>query len=415
MTPQVGATGDGETADFGGTLRELRVGRGWSLRDLGERIRFNRGYIGKVEQGEKFPDRQFAELADRALGANGSLAVIWRDASQERQKALAAGRMLIVSTRDSLKMIAAAEVSMDLADLERATSELSVAYLGAAPAPMLHAAVELRGEALRRLRSRQYRPNEFADLYQIAGRLQGVLAYAALDLGDSTVAMTHADAALVCAENSGDRELRAWVRGTQGLISRFDSDYRRALAFVADGLADQVTGVSRLRLLCGYAQCQANLGDSAGSNRALDQVQRERGKLSSAGSPSGIFDFSEAKQHYYAGSSLIWLNETSDADRAIRESSEAIRLWEGGSDDDRSLDDEALARVYQGTAFLKLGRVEEATAAVRPVLDLPGERRISWIRKRIGRMAEMLAAKRFAGVREADQLQAEVRHFVQNT
>ena len=69
VTPQAGATGDGETADFGGTLRELRVGRGWSLRDLGERIRFNRGYIGKVEQGEKFPDRQFAELANRALGA----------------------------------------------------------------------------------------------------------------------------------------------------------------------------------------------------------------------------------------------------------------------------------------------------------------------------------------------------------
>lgn len=415
MAQEAGTAGQSRTADFGGTLRALRVGREWSLRDLAEKIRFNRGYIGKVEQGEKFPDRQFAELADRALGADGSLLAAWRAASEERQKALAAGRMLAVSTRDSLKMIAAAEESMELADLERATNELSLAYLGAAPAPMLHAAVELRSDALRRLRSRQYRPNELADLYQIAGRLQGVLAYAALDLGDSAVAMTHADAALVCAENSGDRELRAWVRGTQSLISRFDSDYEKALAFVADGLAHRATGVSRLRLLCGYAQCHANLGDSVGSNIALDQVQREREKLNRPGSASGIFDFSEAKQHYYAGSSLVWLNGISDADRAIREASEAIRLWECGSGDDRSLDDESLARVYQGTAYLKVGKLDEAAAAVRPVLDLPSERRISWIRKRVGRMADMLGASRFAGVREAESLRAQIRHFVESS
>jgi len=67
MTPQPGAAGESDPTHFGSAVRKLRVGREWSLRDLGERIRFNRGYIGKVEQGDKFPDRQFAELADRAL------------------------------------------------------------------------------------------------------------------------------------------------------------------------------------------------------------------------------------------------------------------------------------------------------------------------------------------------------------
>ncbi|MDG4764574.1 helix-turn-helix transcriptional regulator [Solwaraspora sp. WMMD406] len=413
MTTQPRTTGENDSADFGGTLRALRVGHEWSLRDLGEKIRFNRGYIGKIEQGDKFPDRQFAELADRALNANGSLTAVWQDTAEERRKALATGRLLTASTKDSLKMIAAVEESMDLADLERATTQLSIAYLGTAPAPMLRSAVELRGDALRRLRSRQYRPNELADLYQIAGRLQGVLAYAALDLGDSAVAMTHADAALVCAENSGDRELRAWVRGTQSLIARFDSDYSRALASVTDGLAHSTVGVSRLRLICGYAQSKANLGDSAGSNRALDQVQREREKLIPKASEHGIFAFSEAKQHYYASSSLIWLDGASDADRAIRESAEAIRLWEISSEEDRSLDDEALAHVYQGTAYLKVGRLDEAAAAVRPVLNLPPERRISWIHKRIGRLADMLGTKRFAGTRKADQLRAEIRAFAE--
>ncbi|WJK35120.1 helix-turn-helix transcriptional regulator [Solwaraspora sp. WMMA2065] len=415
MTSQPGVADESNPPHFGGVLRARRVGREWSLRDLGERIRFNRGYIGKVEQGDKFPERQFAELADRALGANGFLVAAWRDAAEERRKALVTGRMLTASTKDSLKMIAAVEDSMDLTDLEQATTRLSTAYLGTAPAPMLHSAVELRGDVLRRLRSRQYRPNELADLYQIAGRLQGVLAYAALDLGDSAVAMTHADAALVCAENSGDRELRAWVRGTQSLIARFDGNYSQALASVTDGLAHSATSASRLRLICGYAQCKANLGDSAGSNRALDQVQHEREKLIPRASERGIFDFSEAKQHYYAGSRLIWLVEASDADRAAREASEAIRLWENGPEEGRSLDDEALARVYQATAYLKVGKLDEAAAAVRPVLDLPPERRISWIHKRVGRMAEILGTKRFAGTWKAEQLRAEIRAFAEVT
>ncbi|WP_157745838.1 hypothetical protein [Micromonospora purpureochromogenes] len=32
-----------------------------------KRITYNRGYVGKVKQGEKFPDRQFTERADQAL------------------------------------------------------------------------------------------------------------------------------------------------------------------------------------------------------------------------------------------------------------------------------------------------------------------------------------------------------------
>jgi hypothetical protein len=39
----------------------------------------------------------------------------------------------------------------------------------------------------------------------------------------------------------------------------------------------------------------------------------------------GIFEFSAAKQHYYAGSSLIWLNGERSAERAELEAGEEIR------------------------------------------------------------------------------------------
>ncbi|GAA4565259.1 hypothetical protein GCM10023176_12920 [Micromonospora coerulea] len=60
-----------------------------------------------------------------------------------------------------------------------------MAYLGTPPGPMLQDAVDLRGEVLQRLRGRHYRPHELKDLYLLLGRLQGVLAYAALDLGSA--------------------------------------------------------------------------------------------------------------------------------------------------------------------------------------------------------------------------------------
>jgi hypothetical protein len=140
--------------------------------------------------------------------------------------------------------------------------------------------------------------------------------------------MTHAEAAWVCAERARDNELRVWVRGTQSLIARFEGDYDDAMGYVLEGLTHETSGTGELRLLSGYAQCHANLGDSRGANDALNRALTRRERLSTPDSLGGIFEFSEAKQHYYAGSSLIWLDGGHDAQRAAREAGEAIAIWE---------------------------------------------------------------------------------------
>lgn len=396
---------------FGHLLRDLRNDRGWSLRDLGERIQFNRGYIGKVEQGEKFPERQFADLAERALAAHGALIEAWQAEAEERRKAERVGRLLTASVKDSLRLLSTPDEQLLLPEIDYGTRSLAVDYLANPPGPMLQAAVELRSEVIRRLRQHHYRPHELADMYVTLGRIQGVLAYAALDLGDPDGAMVHADAAWTCAERASDNELRAWVRGTQSLIARFNSDYSRALTYVLDGLSWPTTGTGRLRLLCGLAQCRANLGDSKGANAALDQAQREREALTSADSVQGLFTFSEAKQHYYAGSSLIWLPGTADAERAVREARQAIEIWENETPEARSLDDEALAHVYQATAHLQLDELDATYTALRPILDLPEERQISWIKKRMDRIADMLSADKYRGSSLADDLREEIRSY----
>ncbi|WBC13372.1 helix-turn-helix domain-containing protein [Micromonospora sp. WMMA1998] len=396
---------------FGAELRRMRAERTWSLRDLAERITYNRGYIGKVEQGEKFPDRQFAERADQAFGTRGALIEAWQFEANQRHDAERMGKLLTASVKDSLRLLTAAEDRHDLAQISDGVDGLAVAYLGAPPGPMLQDAVELRGEVLQRLRDRHHAPHELRDLYLLLGRLQGVLAYAALDLGSADAAMTHADAAWTCAEHAGDNELRAWTRGTQSLIARFKGDYAHALDYVHDGLRYKARGTGRIRLLCGVAQCHANLGDSAGANRTLDLAQTEREELASTDSVDGLFGFSVAKQHYYAGSSLIWLAGGADAERAAREAGRAIELWEAEPPESRSLDDEALAHVYQGTALLQVGDLDAATAAIRPILDLPADRQISWIKKRLDRFAAMLRAEPYRGASAADDLYEEIRNL----
>lgn len=398
-----------ERVTFGPLLREMREARGWSLADLGERVFYHRGYVGKVEQGQRMPDRGFAEKAEDALGAGGLLLAAWETDDRARREAAEVGRLLLASTRDSLHMTAISEESVDLSDLDDATRALAVEYLGAPPGPMLKRAYELRSEAYQRLRTRDYRPSELRDLYVILGRLQGVLAYAALDLGDGGAAATHAEAGWRCADLAGDGELSAWTRGTQALIARFDSDFAASAWFARDGLRRGGAGTARVRLLCGLAQSQAGLGDAAGTRAGLDQALLERERGTRPDAVGGLFTFSETKQHYYSASSLIWLDDERDARRAVAEAVTAVNLWESGPPEDRSLDDEALARVYQATAHVHLGEVDAASSALRPVLDLPEDRQISWIRKRMARVADGLSAPLFKGSREAAELIEELR------
>ncbi|NLT55167.1 MAG: helix-turn-helix transcriptional regulator [Actinomycetales bacterium] len=388
-------------------MRELRVARGWSLRDLGERICFNRAYVGKVEQGDKFPDRKFAELAEIALQAGGSLTSAWDTEDAERRRVERTGRLLATSVSESMRLIGDNE-ELDLDELHRATQQLAVAYLANPPIPMLAEAVELRRLILQRLKTHHYRPRDLSDLYLDLARVQGALSYASLDLGDSRGAATHAEVAWLYADLADDNELRVWIRGTQSLIARFDSDYPRALGLVQDGFRYPTAGTGHLRLLAGLAQCRANLGDSPGATEALDQAQRERDTLATADSAPGLFTFSQAKQHYYAGSSMLWLEGGEHASRAAREASIAISLWEREPPETRSLDDEALAHVYQAIAHVRLGDLDSATVAVRPVLDLPPERRISWIHKRLRDLAERLTTASLRSAPEAVSLREEI-------
>jgi transcriptional regulator with XRE-family HTH domain len=388
---------------FPDLLRSLRMQAGLSLAGLAQLVHFDRTALHHYETGRRVPQLEVAGAIDEALRADGRLVQAWEREDLERRQAAATHRVRAAALAMSRDLTALAD--LDISELQDGVSVTAVDYLASPPGPMVDRAHVLRGEAFERLRSGHHRPQDRSDLYVAAGRLSGVLSYALLDMGDAEEALAHATAAGRCAEFAGDAELAAWVAGTKSLIARFQGDYGRALEFVQDGYQwvghGQGTGEARLR--CGEAQCLANLGDSRAANSALDAAEDARERIRRPDSLSGLFGFSQAKQSYYAGSSLIWLQGGHDAERASREAVTAIELWQSGPADERSLDDERLAHIYLATARVQLDDVEGAADAIGPVLSLPVEEQISWIVKRADRLAGMLSAPRYAGNRTAEE------------
>ncbi|QNE21642.1 helix-turn-helix domain-containing protein [Kribbella qitaiheensis] len=396
--------------DLGKALASARAEANFSLADLSAATFTSRGWINNVEAGRRWPQRDWIELADRELKTDGELLSVWELAKSKRDREAAVKGLLQKSERESRLLAAAQPDNSDLDTMNEAVADLAVAYLSNPPEPMLKQAASLREELTRRVTVGGFRPSEISDLYLALSRVSGVLAYAALDLGNTKIAFTHSAAAWNMADLAGDNELRAWTRGTQSLIARFDKDYELGRKFVDDGMRYQGPGTSEVRLLCGAAQCAANLGDSHTAMTLLAEADRAR-ERSTSDSIQGLFGFSHAKQAYYSASSLMWLPDREALQIAASSAVLAIETWAHEPPEHRSLDDEALAQVYLATARLKLGEVEGAMDVVRTVLHLPEERRISWIVNRISDLSDLLGGDRFKNSLLAQDARDELRSY----
>jgi transcriptional regulator with XRE-family HTH domain len=260
---------------FAAELARRRSAAGLSLGRLAESTHVNWSYLYRVETGERWPTEPVARLLDDALHAGRSLLRLWEIGEAARQEASSDARSVATSLRDSHALDALlADVPLGEAVIaaEKAAARLADDYLANPPGPMLGSALDARNAIVGDLR-RAPSTGQRRDMIRAAGYLSGVLAYATLDLNHPTAAREHVATALLCANTAGDRELAAWVRGTQSLISRFEKDYQSALALAQDGLRIAGPGTSMPRLLARVAQSAANLGDRAEAHRALNAAE----------------------------------------------------------------------------------------------------------------------------------------------
>lgn len=363
-----------------------------TVRELAQATFQSTSHVSNLEHGRRVPVLAWVQAADRYLDAGGQLVAAYRldQATRDRQAELAGH---VAATDTTAAELLAMPDAADLDSLHNRVAELAVAYLHTAPDVMFS---QIRGtyeELARRLREHAYPSAEQQDLFVALGRASGVLAYATLDTGHAKSAMRHAEATHRLAMRAGHAELAAWARGTSSLVARFGKHYDLAQQLVVDGLrhSSHGSGTAGVRLLSGAAQCAANLGDLDAAVEYLAAADQARSNVG-ADEVAGLFTFTAAKQAYYGASSLMWIPEKTALTRAVRDAETAIEMWEGEGPDTRSLDDERLAHVYAATAYTRLGDLDAAMQAVEPVLALEGADRISWLRKRVSELADLIQA-----------------------
>ncbi|MFV2107632.1 helix-turn-helix domain-containing protein [Micromonospora sp. LOL_015] len=113
-------------------------------------------------------------------------------------------------------------------------------------------------------------PSYSARLLTIAGQLSGLLSYMSVNLGRFSSARAYGIEAFQLADYAEDRELKAWVRGTQSFAEFYDGQYRKALAYAVDGRRFASRGAQAVRLAVnGEARAHAKLGQAQEAEQAI--------------------------------------------------------------------------------------------------------------------------------------------------
>ena len=166
-----------------------------------------------------------------------------------------------------------ATVSVTMLDhWEEMAAEYGRLYMTVPPMRLLCDVLLDLGDVRRMCEQRQ--PLEFAErLCQLAARLAGLAGMTMIDVGDQRLARSFFSTARTAADETGDRQLRAWVAVREALVPLYYGDPAQAAA-AARASAD----------LAGQRPCVASAMAPIVEARALARLARARGK---GGRPAG--------------------------------------------------------------------------------------------------------------------------------
>ncbi len=238
---------------------------------------------------------------------------------------------------------------------------------------------------------------QVSELQYVLGRLHAIMSYATLDLGNDVAASRHALAVIRCARNAVNSELEAWGRGTHSMILRFqgrnDDSVREALRGLERKAEDSLTA----RLHAQAALSYVELGDVS---RSREHLRRSEDVVdvppTGPEMTDGIFLFSRAKHHYYAGSAYADFGEAY-APQAVIESQDAIAAFQAGNEDEKSYSDELLAFVHLARGLYSANRLEEIPEALRDLFASDPKYRTSWHLQWLTRFVTALQSGRSRG------------------
>jgi tetratricopeptide (TPR) repeat protein len=253
---------------------------------------------------------------------------------------------------------------------------------------------ELTVEMLPRAGARQ------RGLYLIAGLSSAMLAHAAGNLGQLSQAPAHAQAAFRFAELGGLPGVAAWAMTVLALQQEWSGSPQRSLALGREArthLSDDSPDSTLVWLSAIEARAYARLGDGAAARAALNQAARDREAISrrpvgehDLAQFGGIVAFGEAKQHYYAGTTL---RRIGDVRRAREHARAAIDAYANGPADQRSYGDETLARLDLAIAhaFGEDADLDAVADTLEPLTQLPEPLLLPTLLGHLGELTEAVS------------------------
>ncbi len=232
------------------------------------------------------------------------------------------------------------------------------------------------GDVRRMCEERQ--PLEFAErLCRLACQLAGLAGISMLDIGDHRLARSFFRTARIAADETGDRQLRAWVAAREALVPLYYGDPTEAAALASSAIdlagrhpcaASVMAPVIEARARARLARVSAR-GRRAALHRARATLDRAADAITDL--PVGLvrdtaFGYTERQLYFHMGDALVVLGDWQAANRAF---SQAAQLYPTAE-----VLDCALVALGHARCLLESGEPVQALALGRDtVLGLPCE------------------------------------------
>jgi hypothetical protein len=260
-------------------------------------------------------------------------------------------------------------------------------------------------------------PRDAAELYLMAGCLNGLMAVTADNLGYAQAAEELIRSGWAYAMVIDHRPLLAWLRTEGAHTAHWDGRPRHSLALAESGLEYLADGQNAAQLHLYRSRAAARIGDADTVRRAITagHEARERAHSDELLEIGGEFGYSRAAQHYHAGSALVEIPQA--AADAITELEQATELYTVGPDpgEDHSHKCRMRAHANLATARLQAGQLDAAIMAMEPVLALSPGNRTTLLAQRLTAVRTELADSRYQGSPEARTLDEQIEEFCRDT
>ncbi len=235
---------------------------------------------------------------------------------------------------------------------EETTADYGIQYLTVPPLRLLCDVLLDFGDVRRMCEHRQ--PLDFSErLCRLAAQLAGLAGMIMIDVGHQRLARSFFRTARTAGDETGDRQLRAWIAVREALVPLYYGDPAEAVALARAGaglagrnvcVAAAMAPVMEARALARVAARRGGTAKPQGLRRAsglLDSAHEALSRLPATDRGDTAFGYTERQLLFHEGDTLVTLAHQHGAERAL---TQALRLYSTEEVLDRSLTTLGLAR-----------------------------------------------------------------------